>query len=86
MDVNAENWSVNASKDTITLKQEYLSTLENGTQTFTVTTEGGSCDFSVEITGETERPFPVWLIVLLAVVAVGVIAAVCILARKKGKK
>ena len=93
--VDTQYWSVNPSKDTITISKEYLATLANGEHTFTVTTAGGSCDVTVTVSGETvsggddttgsAEPSNgwIWIVVVVAVAAVAVVAVVII---KKNKK
>lgn len=96
--IDSTNWSINPAKDTITIFKDFLSTLENGEHTFTVTTAGGSCDFTVTVSGEasssggstTTDPEPssnawIWIIVAVAAVA-AVVVVVIVLKKKNGKK
>lgn len=50
--VDSKHWSINPAKDTITFSKDYLATLANGEQTFTITTAGGSCEVVITVTGE----------------------------------
>lgn len=84
--VDAQNWSVNPAKDTITLTKEYLATLENGDYTFTVETAGGSCDFTVHVEGTAESPAnsnSAWIWIMTAVAVVVAVMVIVVLQRKK---
>ncbi len=90
--VDAKYWSVNPAKDTITLSKDYLATLENGEQTFTVKTAGGECSFQVSITGQAaaqqaggeDAPNDTWIwIVAGGVALLAIVAAVVIVLKKK---
>ena len=86
-----ESWSVNPTKDTITISKNYLATLSSGNHTFIVETAGGTCDFTVTVTGETvvNTTSPnhsgwIW-IALSAAVVVAVAVVAVVVAVKKGK-
>lgn len=95
--VDSKYWSINPSKDTITISKEFLATLENGEHTFTVTTAGGSCDVKVTVSGttapSTPNPTPeapenegsnLWIYVaVIGGIAVVAVAVVLVIKKKK---
>lgn len=92
VELTSADWSVNPSKDTITLSKTYLATLENGEHTVTVETAGGSCSVKLTVKGEAASnggnnndSNNTWIWVV-AVVVVAVAATVAVILVKKGKK
>ena len=90
-ELSKDAWSINPAKDTITISKDFLATLENGEHTFTVTTAGGSCDFTVTVSGEgapatnpgEPAPSNGWIWIVVAVVAVAAVAVVVVVVLKK---
>lgn len=90
--ISEESWSVNPAKDTITISKDYLATLSAGNHTFTVKTAGGTCDFTVTVTGETtvdttppNNTSWIWIALSVAIVAVVAVVVVIVVKKKKGK-
>lgn len=89
-ELTSEDWAINPGKDTITLKKEFLATLDNGEHTLTVTSMGGSCTVTVTVKGEvnntsTSEPAAdnVGLIIGIAIVVVVAAVVVIVVLRKK---
>ena len=94
-------WSINPAKDTITFSKDFLATLANGEQTFTVTTAGGSCEVVITVTGEAanndqnidtnngdnqDAPGNGWIWIVVAGVAVVAAVVIVVTIRKKNGK
>jgi hypothetical protein len=99
--MDTKYWSINPAKDTITFSKDFLATLANGEQTFTVTTAGGSCEVVITVTGEAgnndqntdtnngdnqDAPGNGWIWIVVAGVAVVAAVVIVVTIRKKNGK
>ena len=47
--VSSDNYTLSENDTKLTVKKDYLATLENGEHTFTITTLGGTCEFKITV-------------------------------------
>ena len=96
-ELTSADWAINPGKDTITLKKDFLATLENGEHELTVTSMGGSCTVTLTVKGEatnaptepgTSQPAAdnTGLIVGIVIAVVVVIAVVAVVVLRKKKE